>query len=234
MDTYQAAPQTAPQTYNYEDYDRIWQRVLPELNTFPESRNEDGDLPGTPIPGDDDLMGPAEPAGPAASPVPAPAAPEPARPEAAAQMPGAQQNPCCMGTAAQQSIGVIIGFIEIEVANCRFYRCFYPKAPNQAAARAIRQMMLDEMDHVRRLRAIYYLITGECFHSTRQIPMPEIGPYCDTLRAAYHEATCGSFNYFRAAAGAPDPCLRALFERLGNSRARHAETFVNLLGAMMC
>ena len=205
MDTYQAAPQTAPQTYNYEDYDRIWQRVLPELNTFPESRNEDGDLPGTPIPGDDDLM-----------------------------EPGAQQNPCCMGTAAQQSIGVIIGFIEIEVANCRFYRCFYPKAPNQAAARAIRQMMLDEMDHVRRLRAIYYLITGECFHSTRQIPMPEIGPYCDTLRAAYHEATCGSFNYFRAAAGAPDPCLRALFERLGNSRARHAETFVNLLGAMMC
>ena len=206
MDTYQVTPQTASQNYNYEDYDRIWQRVLPELNTFPESRNEDGDLPGTPIPGDDDLM----------------------------ELPGAQQNPCCMGTAAQQSIGVIIGFLEIEMANCRFYRCFYPKAPNQAAARAIRQMMLDEMDHVRRLRAIYYLITGECFHSTRQIPMPEIGPYCDTLRAAYHEATCGSFNYFRAAAGAPDPCLRALFERLGNSRARHAETFVNLLGAVMC
>lgn len=206
MDTYQAAPQTAPQTYHYEDYDRIWQRVLPELNTFPDSRNEEGDLPGTPIPGDDDLM----------------------------ELPGAQQNPCCLGTAAQQSIGVIIGFIEIEMANCRFYRCFYPKAPNQAAARSIRQMMLDEMDHVRRLRAIYYLITGECFHSTRQIPMPEIGPYCDTLRAAYHEATCGSFNYFRAAAGAPDPCLRALFERLGNSRARHAETFVNLLGAVIC
>ena len=56
MDTYQATPQMASQTYDYEDYDRIWQRVLPELNTFPESRNEDGDLPGTPIPGDDDLM----------------------------------------------------------------------------------------------------------------------------------------------------------------------------------
>ncbi len=206
MDTYQTAPQAAPQTYDYEDYDRIWQRVLPELNTFPESRNEDGDLPGTPIPGDDELM----------------------------ELPGAQRNPCCLGTAAQNSINVIIGFLEVEMANCRFYRCFYPKAPNPAAARAIRQMMLDEMDHVRRLRAIYYLITGECFHSTRQIPMPEIGPYCDTLRAAYHEATCGSFNYFRAAAGAPDPCLRALFERLGNSRARHAETFVNLLGAVIC
>lgn len=206
MDTYQTTPQVAPQNYDYEDYDRIWQRVLPELNTFPDSRNEEGNLPGTPIPGDDDLM----------------------------ELPGAQRNPCCLGTAAQQSINVIIGFIEIEMANCRFYRCFYPKAPNQAAARAIRQMMLDEMDHVRRLRAIYYLITGECFHSTRQIPMPEIGPYCDTLRAAYHEATCGSFNYFRAAAGAPDACLRALFERLGNSRARHAETFVNLLGAVIC
>lgn len=206
MDTYQTTPQVAPQNYDYEDYDRIWQRVLPELNTFPDSRNEEGNLPGTPIPGDDDLM----------------------------ELPGAQRNPCCLGTAAQQSINVIIGFIEVEMANCRFYRCFYPKAPNQAAARAIRQMMLDEMDHVRRLRAIYYLITGECFHSTRQIPMPEIGPYCDTLRAAYHEATCGSFNYFRAAAGAPDACLRALFERLGNSRARHAETFVNLLGAVIC
>ena len=56
MDTYQTASQMAPQTYDYEDYDRIWQRVLPELNTFPESRNEDGELPGTPIPGDDELM----------------------------------------------------------------------------------------------------------------------------------------------------------------------------------
>ena len=126
MDTYQTAPQAAPQTYDYEDYDRIWQRVLPELNTFPESRNEDGDLPGTPIPGDDELM----------------------------ELPGAQRNPCCLGTAAQNSINVIIGFLEVEMANCRFYRCFYPKAPNPAAARAIRQMMLDEMDHVRRLRRV--------------------------------------------------------------------------------
>ena len=98
MDTYQTTPQVAPQNYGYEDYDRIWQRVLPELNTFPDSRNEEGNLPGTPIPGDDDLM----------------------------ELPGAQRNPCCLGTAAQQSINVIIGFIEIEMANCRFYRCFYP------------------------------------------------------------------------------------------------------------
>ena len=202
--TYSTGTQEMPE-YNFEEYDRIWQRVLPELNTFPESRNEEGNLPGTPLP-DDDMT----------------------------NLPGAQPNPCCLGTAAQQSLQVIIGFTESEIAACRFYRRFIRCAPNRQAAMALRQILENQIDNVRRLRAIYYLITGECFHATRQIPMPAIGPYCDTLRAAYHEETCSSLNYFRAAVGAPDPCLRALFERLGRVKQGHAETMVNLLGAVIC
>ena len=214
-DTYQQgleqrgdAPQSAPaqEPYSFEDYDRIWQRVLPELNTFPESRNEEGELPGTPVPGDQSLM----------------------------SLPGAQRDPCCMGSAAQQSIGVITGFAETEIALCRFYRSFLRKAPNPRAARSLRQLLDMEIDHVRRLRAIYYLITGACMQTSRQIIIPPITTYCDTLRTAYHEEACGSFNYYRAAVGAPDPCLRALFERLGGTKRTQSETLVNLLGAAMC
>ena len=114
MDTYQTGEQKAPDYgYDYQQYDRIWQRVLPELNTFPEERGEDGQLPGTPLPDDGDL----------------------------GDLPGAQENPCCMGTAAQQSIGVIVGFAENEIALCRFYRCLIPHAPTQRAAAVLRRMV---------------------------------------------------------------------------------------------
>ncbi len=207
MDTYSSGEQKTPDYgYDYQQYDRIWQRVLPELNTFPEARNEEGDLPGTPLPGNDEM----------------------------AALPGAQENPCCMGTAAQQSIGVIIGFAENEIALCRFYRCLIPHAPNQRAGAALRQILANAQDNVRRLRAVYYLITGNCFQVTRQITMPTIQGYCPTLRGAYHEETCTSFNYYRAAVGAPDPCLRALFERLGGVHRTNAEAMVNLLGSAIC
>lgn len=207
MDTYQTGEQKAPDYgYDYQQYDRIWQRVLPELNTFPEERGEDGQLPGTPLPDDGDL----------------------------GDLPGAQENPCCMGTAAQQSIGVIVGFTENEIALCRFYRCLIPHAPTQRAAAVLRRMLQNTQDNVRRLRAVYYLITAACFRADRQIPMPLIQDYCVTLRGAYHEETCTSLNYFRAAVGAPDPCLRALFERLGRAHQENAEAMVNLLGAVIC
>ena len=197
------APAQAP--YSYEDYDRIWQRVLPELNTFPEDRDESGALSGEPIPGDQSMM----------------------------TLPGAQRNPCCMGSAAQQSIGVVVGFAETEIALCRFYRAFLRKAPHPRAARSLRQLLEMEADHVRRLRAIHYLITGTCLQTDREIAVPAVTTYCETLRTAYHEEACGSFNYYRAAVGAPDPCLRALFERLGAAKRIQSETLVNLLGAAM-
>lgn len=210
MDTYSTnpAPQQAavpqgqqPGQYDFEAYDRVWQRVFPELTPYPVQEQPPLNLPDLPAN------------------------------EQVGQLPGAERNPCCMGTEAQQSIHVIEGFTENEIALCRFYKEFARCVSNRKSACAIQKLQEMQLEHVRRLKAIYYLITGQCMVLRRQLTMPAITNYCDTLRAAYHEETCSSFNYYRAAVGAPDPCLRALFERLGGAKARQAEMVIEMLAA---
>lgn len=210
MDTYSTnpAPQQAavpqgqqPGQYDFEAYDRVWQRVFPELTPYPVQEQPPLNLPDLPAN------------------------------EQVGQLPGAERNPCCMGTEAQQSIHVIEGFTENEIALCRFYKEFARCVSNRKSASAIQKLQEMQLEHVRRLKAIYYLITGQCMVLRRQLTMPAITNYCDTLRAAYHEETCSSFNYYRAAVGAPDPCLRALFERLGGAKARQAEMVIEMLAA---
>ena len=59
-----------PVTYDYRLYDRIWQRVSPELVPYPALRSGEESAPAVP---------------------PAPDAPA---------LPGALPDPCCMGSAA--------------------------------------------------------------------------------------------------------------------------------------
>ena len=95
-----------PDGYDYRQYDRIWQRVAPDLEPYPGLRqSEDGTAPA-----------PAE-AMPAAVPSAPAASAALARQEA--QLPGAEMNPGCMGTAAGEMLEVLVGFIEDELADRR-------------------------------------------------------------------------------------------------------------------
>ena len=84
----------SPETYDFRKYDQIWQRVAPNLEPYPDLR---------------------EPAVPAMAPLASGAAPRASQPPAGEDLehlPGAEENPCCMGTMAQEELGVIEGFIE--------------------------------------------------------------------------------------------------------------------------
>ena len=74
----------SPETYDFRKYDQIWQRVAPNLEPYPDLR---------------------EPAVPAVPPLPSggTASGAPAVP-AAETLPGAEQDPCCMGTAAREEL----------------------------------------------------------------------------------------------------------------------------------
>lgn len=54
----------------------------------------------------------------------APRASQPPAGEDLEHLPGAEENPCCMGTMAQEELGVIEGFIEVELADRRTYQAF--------------------------------------------------------------------------------------------------------------
>ena len=76
-----------PETYDFRKYDQIWRRVAPNLEPYPDLR---------------------EPAVPAMAPLASGAAPRASQPPAGEDLehlPGAEENPCCMGTMAQEELG---------------------------------------------------------------------------------------------------------------------------------
>ena len=190
-----------PEVYDFRQYDRIWQRVAPGLEPYPA----EGGNSAAAQKEDTALM-----------------------PRHEAVLPGAQQNPCCMGSAAMESIAVLTGFVEEELADSRHYTAFARQAP-AGARTALQKLAAEEAEHARMLMAVYYLITGKCYQPHVSCDRVYIGPYCPALRERYHAEACGGFNYIRAAEETTDPCLRKLLTELSESEYRHANTVLALL-----
>lgn len=183
--------------YDYRKYDRIWQRVAPDLDPYPEVRQA--------------MAGGAMSV------------------RAEDTLPGAEENPCCMGTAAMESLEVLDGFIEEELADRRYFLAFARKAPTMQAARVLRDMAASAGEHARRLSAVHYLITGQCYQQAIVCEKLCIRPWCAALRESYHKAACNGMNYIRASEGTTDPCLAKLLKDLSDDEYRHADQLLTLL-----
>jgi len=204
----------SPDVYDYRQYDRVWQRVAPNLEPYPGIRE-------TAVPAIAELPGQPAPQQTAQSAQPSDVAAE-------EQLPGAQANPCCMGSAAAEMLEVIAGFIEEELADRRYYLAFARQAPSWARQR-LRDLAASSGNRAKRLMAVYYLITGRCY----QVAIPNdrivIGPWCSALRERYHVEACNGLNYLRAADGTTDPCLVRLLNELGEDSYRNADQLMVLL-----
>ena len=193
------------EAYDFRQYDRIWQRVAPNLEPYPgmaaaqpmapaqqtasvqaeaSVRSEAPGLPISPAPAVPAV--PVQPEGPA---VPVPAIP-------GSQLPGAEQNPCCMGTEARKDL---------------------------------RDMAAGLLDQARRLMAAHYLITGQRYRPSISAERIYVGRWCPALRERYHAAACSGLNYARSAKDTIDPCLAKLFEEMSRESYAHAETLLGLL-----
>ena len=211
--------------YDYRVYDRVWQRVAPGVDPYE----------GAPAAG-----APQAPAAPVQE-APAPAAPAvPAAPRAEISpaqedtLPGAEQDPCCMGTIARESLEVLEGFIQGELAGCRCCQSLSCKVKNANAAKLLRRIAAEKRCAARDLCAAYFLITG-----TQYAPAITIERKCwenlaQALRSCYHQEACNGFNYQRAADGTTDICLQKLLIRLGEQAYRRAEEVQALLGCLLC
>lgn len=199
-----------PDAADYRQYDRIWQRVAPDLEPYPGLRD-------------------AAPA-PAERPVPPGAPPSSASLTVAReeQLPGAQMNPCCMGSAAEEMLDVLTGFIEMELADRRTFLAMSRQAPGWAV-RQLREMAADETAHAQRLQAVYYLITGRCYAPAVSTERIYVGRWCPALRERYHVAACNAMNYTRAAEGTTDPCLARLLEELAAEEYQQSQALLAML-----
>lgn len=207
--------QNHPEVYDFRQYDRIWQRVAPTLEPYPSSG-------GT---ADSQAETAAAPQPEAAQPS---AALTPAQVRQESTLPGAERNPCCMGSAAAEMLEVLTGFIEEELGDRRYYLALSRQAPVWARQR-LRDIAADEGGHARRLMAVHYLITGECYRPAVSCEHIYIGRWCPALRERYHAEACNGLNYARAAEGTTDPCLAELLNELSADEYRHATELMEML-----
>lgn len=196
--------------YDYRRCARVWQRVDPTLDPYPDVRAAAAMAADTP----GDGLSAAER-------------------NAELTLPGAQTDPCCMGTAALESLEVLQGFIREELADRRTYLFLARRAPTAEARQVFRAIASDEGRHARRLLAAVYLITGERYCPAICYPPLRCDGYCAALRERYHEEVCGGFNYRRASQETLDPCLQQLLLAFSQDEYRHANAMLCLLSGMM-
>ena len=196
--------------YDYRRCARVWQRVDPTLDPYPDVRATAAMAADTP----GDGLSAAER-------------------NAELTLHGAQADPCCMGTAALESLEVLQGFIREELADRRTYLFLARRAPTAEARQVFRAIASDEGRHARRLLAAVYLITGERYCPAICYPPLRCDGYCAALRERYHEEVCGGFNYRRASQETLDPCLQQLLLAFSQDEYRHANAMLCLLSGVM-
>ncbi|MDD3346613.1 ferritin-like domain-containing protein [Oscillibacter sp.] len=226
----------SPDGYDYRQYDRIWQRVAPTLEPYPGLRQ--AETPPAPMatpmtaPITTPMAGPmgmpmgTSMAGSMGASMAAPLTPSQIQQEA--QLPGAEENPCCMGSAAAEMLEVLTGFIEEELGDRRYYLALARQAPTWARQR-LRDIAADEGGHARQLMAVHYLITGECYRPAVSCERIYIGRWCPALRERYHAEACGGLNYARSADATTDICLGKLLSELSADEYRHSEELLAML-----
>ena len=224
---------------DYARYDRIWQRVAPAMDPYPEVRAARG---GAVIPVSAVIPAGAAVPADAASAVPAPAgitagetAPQaqPAAPGTQSRelaLPGAQAEPCCMGTEARTMVAVLEQFSQEETADEATYRQFSRMAPSRTAAAVLRELGRQAGLRAKELAAVHYLITGEEQRAAAAavVVQPRLS-YRAMLRERYHAAVCNGFNYARAEEGTADPCLQRILERFSAENYAAADRLLRLL-----
>ena len=192
-----------PEIYDFRQHDRLWQRVGPGLEPYPETTAEA-------MPRREELP-----------------------PAQESQLPGAEPNPCCMGSEASVSVEVLQGFLREELGDAQVYAYLSSCTPRREMARAFRALSEDEKRHARDLAAAIYLITGKAYCPRVCVEQPDTCDLCALLRSLYHAEACAGYNYARAGEETLDLCLSKLFAAMSADEYRHAELLMKLLGRKM-
>ena len=97
------------------------------------------------------------------------------------------------------------------------------------ARQALKDIAAGKLEHARRLLAIHYLVTGECYQPAVSCERIYVGRWCPALRERYHAEACSGLNYARAAEGTTDPCLVRVLNGMSADAYRWADVLMRML-----
>lgn len=189
-----------------EEQRDVWRRVSPTLNPWPGADAVGKALRDGAIGEKAEALTPAD----------------------AATLPGAEVDPCCMGTEAESDLDVVTGFIEDEQSERRQLQSLARQSPSWER-QTLMTLAVRAAARARRLCAAYYLIVGEAYLPALCTERIYVGKWLPALRERYHSLACTGMNYERAADGTPDPCLGALFRELGADAYQSADAVTRML-----
>ena len=206
---------------DYRMYDRIWQRVSPDLNPYPHIR--DGETEITLPEESGEISSPQEER--SLAPIS----------EQQGEVPGeAPMAQCCMGVDARGAMEALKGFLEEELAESRCCMSLSRQVCSRNAARLLCRMAMEKREAARRLQAACYLINGTCCPVEAPLEHTRFSSLAEALRHCYHQDACNGFAYHQAAEGTADPCLAALLEELSRQSYRRADSVMRMLGEVLC
>ena len=145
------------------------------------------------------------------------------------RLPGAEANPCCLGSVAGESLGVLEGFLEEEQQVLTLERTLLRRAPNPMATVLLERLVKGAEEIQRRLAAVIFLVGGYWGEKPQALPRTRLRGFAEGLRTAYHLEVCGAQNYERAAEGTTDACLSRILRDLSQEKYARADRVLKLL-----
>lgn len=139
-----------------------------------------------------------------------------------------------MGSNARESLMVLEGFLEDELAGRRYAMALASGVRQQSMVRLLRRIAAEKLAAAQELCAAYYLTTGNRYRSAVAVEHMQFGSLAEAMRSLYHQEACSGLNYQRAADETMDPCLQRLFTQLGKQSYQHADDIMVLLGKLVC
>lgn len=217
-----------PTEEEYRSYDRVWQRVSPELNPYPEVRGArpETDKPRGPRPEPDGPRGPRPEPGER----PLPDHQRPAGPPLPAPPGGA---PGCLLPVSERELDVLRAAIGQELEDAQIYRYLSRQAGAQNARQTLRSLAEEEAGYARSLRAMLFLLTGETLHINVPLPPQSRLPWRDRLRELCRKEMTDGTQYAQMARETRNACLRKLYRQLSRGEFNHADRLRNLLEQML-
>ena len=132
------------------------------------------------------------------------------------------------GTAGSVDYEKLRRFMDDEACDAQLYTALAARCVN--ARRTLLCIAADEKRHLRKLKARYFILTGETYDPPGTCPL--IRSVSDALRLKYAGEREGAEAYREAAGDTADPELRDTYLALSQDEARHSKTIEHLIENM--
>ena len=117
-------------------------------------------------------------------------------------------------------------FMDNEARDARVYRMLAAACSGSMRQR-LHRIALDEQSHLRKLKAVYFILTGEIYRPPEACPLIRGLP--ETLRRKYLDEKEGSAAYKDAAEKTPVKELADTYPALAEDEARHIEIIARII-----